>query len=326
MSQLDVAGSFPKVGRYAAIDCGTNSVKLIVADLAVGSARPVFSLSETTRIGTGMQANGMRLQPGPMHATLEAIERFVHAAGENGALETVAIGTAALRDATNSAEFLAAVTERCGVEIEIIAGAEEARLSFLAVRRDPHWRASPRLMVIDIGGGSTELIQGEEDSDRIRSRTSVNVGAVKLTEATLHSDPPSEEEVQAAKAAARDAFTAANIARAGSSKFRVVGVGGTLTNLASMKLGTDAEPEAIHGSILYVWEIEALSKALAERSIAERRTMLGLDPRRADIILAGSILLKHALTHIGSEKVEVSTRGLRWGLLYDRFLPAGNLE
>ena len=307
-------------GRYACIDCGTNSVKLIVADLAEDSAEPVFQLSETTRIGEGMQANAMHLQEEPMRRTLEAIVNFAAAARDNDALETVLIGTAALRDAHISADFVRRVQERCGLTLEIITGQEEARLSFLAVREDPYWRDIPQLLVIDIGGGSTELIQGEAGTDRIQARTSVNLGAVKLTEAFLRSDPPAAEQIAAANRAAAAAFDAAGLLIRMDQEFKVVGVGGTLTNLGAMKLASALDPEALHGMTLRVPEIEGLRTLLAQRSVEERRMLPGLDPRRADIILAGAMLLLHALAHIQSDRVGICTRGLRWGVLYDRFL------
>ncbi|HLJ55405.1 MAG TPA: hypothetical protein VKT77_10225 [Chthonomonadaceae bacterium] len=308
-------------GRYACIDCGTNSVKLIVADLTHGWSAPVLQLSDTTRIGEGMHANEMRLQTEPVRRTLEAIGRFATAARECGAIETALVGTAALRDAASSTEFTDAVRERSGLELDIIAGAEEARLSFLAVRLDPYWRSVPQLLVIDVGGGSTELILGAPGETRVLERTSVNVGAVKLTERFLPSDPPTPDQVAAAIAAAEAAFKAAPFTESAARGSIVVGVGGTLTNLAAMRQGANPEPEAIHGLALSELDIEALIASLAEKSIAERREMPGLDPSRADIILAGAILLRGALAHVDSQVVGVCTRGLRWGVLYDRFLP-----
>ncbi len=308
-------------GRYACIDCGTNSVKLIVADLGPDSAEPVFQLSETTRIGEGMRANAMRLQEEPMRRTLDAIERFATAARENEALETVLVGTAALRDAHISDDFVRQVQERCGLTMEIITGQEEARLSFLAVRRDPFWRDIPQLLVIDIGGGSTELIQGEAGSDSILARTSVNLGAVKLTEGFLTSDPPGEEQLAAANQAAAAAFDATGLQSRLDQAYKVVGVGGTLTNLGAMRLASALDPEALHGMTLRTPEIEHLCELLAKRTVQERCMLPGLDPRRADIILAGGILLLHALAHVQSDQVGICTRGLRWGVLYDRFLP-----
>jgi exopolyphosphatase/guanosine-5'-triphosphate,3'-diphosphate pyrophosphatase len=307
--------------RYAAIDCGTNSVKLIVADLSPDEARPVFELSEVTRIGEGMRANGLRLRDVPMERTLCAIEEFAAAAKEHGALEIAVIGTAALRDAGNTADFVARVRERAGLRLEVITGEEEARLSFLAVRRDPHWRRLPQLLVIDIGGGSTELIQGEAGGDGVQSRTSVNLGAVKLTEEFLGADRPSGTDVAAARAAAAEAFAAVRLKAEPAEPYHIVGVGGTLTNLGAMTLAVAPEPEALHGLSLRAADLEGLCARLSGLTLDERRAVAGLDPRRADIILAGTILLIQALKTIRSDRIDISTRGLRWGLLYDRFLP-----
>lgn len=311
--------STAKPGRYACIDCGSNTTKLIIADLTAGGV-PVYEGSETTRIGEGMQAHGMQLQSAPMRRTLDAIDRFVNSARESGAQDTVVIGTAALRDAQNRAEFVEQVKARTGLKLEVISGEEEARLSFLAVRRDPHWRAQPHLVVIDIGGGSTELIQGEEGADRVQSRISVNLGAVKLTESYLRSDPATADEVRAANDAAAAAFASVPLQDGVTRTHCVVGVGGTLTNLGAMKLHSSADLERVHGMTLLQRDLDTLCSTLAERSVEERRKLGGLDPRRADIILAGVILLIQALAHIHSDRIDICTRGLRWGVLYDRFL------
>jgi exopolyphosphatase/guanosine-5'-triphosphate,3'-diphosphate pyrophosphatase len=321
MTNSNPADGAPIPSRYACIDCGTNSVKLVVADLALEHAQPIHQNSSITRIGEGMRANGMRMLEEPMRRTLEVIATFVEEARAHGAVETALIGTAALRDAVNRDDFVKRVRERCGLDLEVIAGEEEARLSFLAVRRDPHWRALPSLLVIDIGGGSTELIQGAEGTDAVKSRISVNLGAVKLTEACLHSDPPSTAETASANEAARAAFQAASLVHAADGEYHVVGVGGTLTNLGGMKLHASVDPEQLHGMALTMSDLRAFCSQLGGLTVEERRALPGLDPGRADIILAGAILLTQALTHIGSEKIDVSTRGLRWGLLYDRFLP-----
>jgi exopolyphosphatase / guanosine-5'-triphosphate,3'-diphosphate pyrophosphatase len=321
MHETNPPADTDKPRRCACIDCGTNSVKLIVADLGRDLAEPVFELSETTRVGQGMHAGDMRLGQAAMDRTLEAIERFAAAARQHGAAETVLIGTAALRDARNSRDFAERVFERTGLTLEVITGEEEARLSFLAVRRDPHWRAFPQLLVIDIGGGSTELIQGEVGGDGVQARTSVNLGAVKLTERFLTSDPPTDEQLDAADRAAEEQFGAVALREPPRVPYHVVGVGGTLTNLGGMKLADAVDPERLHGLSLSVSELTGLRARLTGRSNEEKRALGGLDPRRADIILAGTILLIHALAHIHSDRIDISTRGLRWGLLYDRFMP-----
>ncbi len=306
--------------RYACIDCGTNSIKVIVADLGAAYAQSVFQLSETTRIGEGMQAHGMLLQPEPMRRTLDAIERFAQAAVSQGAQATALVGTAALRDARNRDEFVCQARQRSGLDLEVISGDEEARLSFLAVRHDPHWRTKTQLLVIDIGGGSTELIQGEVGTDRVASRISVNLGAVKLTESCLRSDPPSATELDAANGMAKKAFASVEVTRQTGQPYHVVGVGGTLTNLGAMKRAAAIDSEQLHGLSLSTGEISAFRDTLATHSVEMRRGLPGLEPSRADIILAGAILLMHALAHIHCDRVEISTRGLRWGVLYDRFL------
>lgn len=305
---------------YASLDIGTNSIKMTVADLANGGARRVFDQSVNTRLGEGMQAHGNRLREIPMRRTADGIAEYVALAKEYGARQLVAVGTAALRDAENRDEFLRRVQERCGLTIEVIPGEEEARLSYLAVRRDPHWRDSPELFVIDIGGGSTEVIRGEAHSGRIASRVSVNLGAVRLTENWLKSDPPTVAQLAAANQAAAQQFAQAPLDVDGTENFQVVGVGGTLTNLGAMNLGGVVEPETLHGYRLSADALEAQITRLAAASVAERQRFPGLDPRRADIILGGAILLSQALAHIGSAGIDISTRGLRWGVLYDRFL------
>lgn len=377
---------------YAAIDVGTNSVKLVIADLGGGRAERVFETTMTTRIGEGMQAHGMRLREIPMRRTLDALADFADITKQHNVLNSAAVGTAALRDAANSSEFLGRVKERCGIDIEIIPGEEEARLSYLAVRRDPHWRDSTRLLVIDVGGGSTEIIQGEPGTDRVASRMSINLGAVKLTESFLMSDPPTVAQLEAANQAASDACSKVKLLSVGrdvsSIPIEVVGVGGTLTNLGAMvrgiarinpnnesqgvgspptpnnggavvkppipinggavvkppspnnggvtnahsdtrhptldtltnpSTGQGASAELMHGFILNADDIERQMAILAVSSIEQRNQIVGLDPRRADIILGGAIMLSQALSCIGSGKIAISTRGLRWGLLYDRF-------
>jgi exopolyphosphatase/guanosine-5'-triphosphate,3'-diphosphate pyrophosphatase len=302
---------------YASIDVGTNSVKMIVADLC-GDTRLLWEQSVVTRLGEGMHEQARYLREAPMRRTLDALKEFMENAQQHGAKQVVAVGTAALRDADNREHFRRRAREQAGVEIEVISGEEEARLSYLAVRRDPHWRNQAHLCVIDVGGGSTEIIQGEAHSHRIASRTSVNLGAVKLTEQVLRSDPPTIAQLTRASQIAQEQFAQVRLLENGESM--VVGVGGTLTNLACMHLGGFAEAEVLHGHILTQDTLEDQIEHLAKRTIEERKSLPGLDPRRADIILGGAILLAQALARLGSPSLAVSTRGLRWGVLYDRFL------
>ncbi len=311
----------PDAALYAGVDVGSNTVKMIIGDLGGGRAARIYEASVQSRLGEGMAAHASRLREVPILRTLDALAHFVAAAKSYGVRQIVGVGTAALRNAENREEFLRRAQERSGLTIEVISGEEEARLSYLAVRRDPHWREVPRLLAIDIGGGSTEVIQGEAHSDRIANRISVNWGAVKLTESFLKSDPPAIAQLAAANQAAAEAFGAIPLPESfQDAETRVVGVGGTLSNLAAIQRGGRSLSDVMHGYVLPADDLEDVLSLLASRTVAERKTLPGLDPRRADIILGGAILLSQALAHLNSHSVEVSTRGLRWGLLYDRFL------
>ena len=305
---------------YACIDVGTNTVKMVIADLANGGAVRVFEQSDNTRLGEGMQAQAMRLREIPMRRTLDAIVEYGRIAQEHCVIDLVAVGTAALRDADNSPEFIERVEAACGVKIEVIPGEEEARLSYLAVRRDPHWREDKQLIVIDIGGGSTEVIHGDPNSDGIAARISLNIGAVKLTERFLRSDPPTIAQLSDANIFVQEVYARVENYPETLHPPTFVGVGGTVTNLGAMDNGRILSPEELHGYTLSQDALEGQIARLSVLTIEERKTLPGLDPRRADIILGGAILLSQALARAGSTEVAVSTRGLRWGVLYDRFL------
>ena len=349
---------------YAGIDVGTNSVKMIVADLAAGRANSIYDRTIITRLGEGMQALGGRLSGSAMNRTLDALDELAQAARRLNVRSLAVVGTAALRDALNTNDFLNRARTRCGLEIEVIAGEEEARLSYMAVRRDPQWRSLARLRVIDIGGGSTEIIEGVPDTDAVAARISVPYGAVRLTEAFLKYDPPTITQLDQANRAVRDAFAhidsqaarGANAAlgntasisdntysasdRTGGdgaedaaplsgaqpavvfdplAEYTLVGVGGTVTNLGAINQGGRETAYPLHGHVLTAEQLGDHIDLLAQRTIEQRKTISGLDPRRADIILGGAILLAQALARLNAPALHISTRGLRWGLLYDRF-------
>ena len=339
---------------YAGIDVGTNSVKMIVADLAAGRADSVYDRTIITRLGEGTQALGGRLSGSAMNRTLDALDELAQAARALNVRGLAVVGTAALRDAVNRDDFLRRVRTRCGFEIEVIAGEEEARLSYLAVRRDPQWRDLTSLRVIDIGGGSTEIIEGVPNTSKVGARISVPYGAVRLTEAFLKSDPPTIAQLDQANRAVRDAFanidshaaqdtqteltTASRLSNdtAGledadapaapdslvfdpAAAYTLVGVGGTVTNLGAINQGGRETDDPLHGHVLTAEQLGDHIDLLAQCSVEQRKTIAGLDPRRADIILGGAILLAQALARLNAPSLHISTRGLRWGLLYDRF-------
>jgi len=301
--------------RLAAIDIGTNTVKLtLVEQDGEGRFVPLIDTSRTTRLGEGMR--GRLLRETAMRRTLEALRDYLSFCQEYRVERIAAVGTAALREAMNRDEFLARAQE-LGVEVEVISGEEEARLSFLAVRRDPYWRRAERLLVVDIGGGSTEIIVSDSQGQAVGERVSLPLGGVRLTEMALHSDPPSIQQMATANRAAEAALQGLRLPAA---NYTAVGVGGTFVNMAAVHLRqAEHDPERLHGTVLALADVENQVSLYAAHTIEERKQIVGLDPARADIILGGAIILCQILCRIGLEAIAVSCHGLRWGVLYDRF-------
>ncbi len=299
--------------RLAAIDVGTNSTKLIVADVSEDGALTVISeQAEVTRLGEGVDAT-RRLGDAAQTRTLEAISRFAEDARQLGAVQVLGAGTSALRDAENGSDFLADVINGAGVEIEIISGDREAQLAFFAVASDPSLglSASDPLLVFDIGGGSTELILG--DGQGMGRHRSLDVGAVRLTERFLASDPPTDSELALASDCVRDAL---NTFPVPNSALRVIGIGGTALNVTAVTLGlTQPDPAAVHALSISQADVAAALARFESLPLAERRLIPGLEPKRADVIVAGALLLDALLTHFRAHHFTLSARGLRYGLL-----------
>lgn len=294
------------------MDVGSNSVKLLLADRDESGEFTLHQeFAQITRLGEGMHA--CRLREAAMRRTIEKLQEFLATCQDTGVEGLAVVGTAALREAANGDEFVERA-HAVGVPLERITGIEEARLSYLAVRLDPHWRSYPLITVVDIGGGSTEIVRGGGD---VAERRSIKLGAVRLTERTLQSNPPTIHEIaEASQLAGALLEEVLPVTGAGIA----VGVGGTFTNLAAVKLGLSGrDPEQIHGMRLTIDDIEKMAERFAGLTTEERQAIPGIDPGRADIILAGSIILIQTLNRLGLEVCDVSSRGLRWGVLYDRF-------
>jgi exopolyphosphatase/guanosine-5'-triphosphate,3'-diphosphate pyrophosphatase len=305
----------------AAVDIGTNSVKLTVGRRGEdGSLSILLDTTAITRLGKGVDEAG-RLDPEAVRRTLDALAGFGAEAKALGATRIAAVGTSALRDAADGREFIAEASNRLGGPVEVISGEREAELIYNAARRDPEiarqTRGAAALAVMDIGGGSTEVVLGRGDA--VRFRDSLQLGAVRLTERTLHSDPPTEAERGAAVALADEALAAVPAPEGGVV---AVGSGGTIANLAAMeRMAADPArrptPDDLHGTRLTLDQIEARIRALAALTLAERRQTPGLEPDRADVIIAGAIIQARALRRLGADGVIASARGLRYGLLYE---------
>jgi exopolyphosphatase/guanosine-5'-triphosphate,3'-diphosphate pyrophosphatase len=302
------------VRRHAALDVGTNSVKLHVGERRPdGSWQAVADRVEITRLGEGRDATG-RLAAEPVERTVVAIEGLVDEARRHGSQAIAAVGTAGLRAAPNAAELLDAVRARTGVEIEVISGEEEARLAFLAVKAELGL-GNGSLVVFDTGGGSSQFTFGA--GDRVDEQFSVNVGAARLTEAYGLDRPISEETLAGALVA-----VAAELGRLDGrpAPDSVVGLGGAVTNLAAVKHGLETyDPDIVQGTVLDLPEIDRQLELYRTRTADERREIAGLQPKRAEVILAGACIVRTVLAKLGAGSLTVSDRGLRHGLLRERF-------
>ncbi len=300
--------------RFAAIDVGTNSVLLLVADRnEQGAFTAVLERADITRLGRGVD-QAKALAPDAIAETTAAIERFVAEARGLHAEGIAISATSAARDASNGQAFLDGVRARTGVSVDIISGDEEAKLSYGSAFAD--FGGQGPLVVLDIGGGSTEFIFGDATGG-IGFRHSFDVGSVRLTERFLRHDPPSATEL--AELGAMLDQTLHSLPKA-PAEARVIGIAGTVTTLFSVARSLETyDAGRVHGQTLRLDEVRATVARLAALPVHLRRSVPGLQPRRADVIVAGGLILQRALELLGASQLTVSDRGLRWGLLVDRF-------
>jgi exopolyphosphatase/guanosine-5'-triphosphate,3'-diphosphate pyrophosphatase len=301
-------------GRYAVVDVGTNSVKFHIGERSAdGAWTTVVDRSEVTRLGEGLDDTG-DLQPEPMARTVDAIAGMAAEAKEQDVLAIGAVGTAGLRIAKNSATFVDAVRERCGVEVEVIPGEEEARLAYVATTAGLGIGGGS-LAVFDTGGGSSQFTFGHGGS--VDERFSVNVGAVRFTEQFALDGPVSDEIVAEAGAAIGGDLSRLDGRPAPEA---LVAMGGAVTNLAAVKHELAAyDSVVVQGTMLDRAEIERQVELYRTRTADERREIVGLQPKRAEVILAGALVVRTVMDKLGKDALTVSDRGLRHGLIVERF-------
>ena len=299
---------------YAVIDVGTNSVKFHVAEhLASGSWRTVVDRAEVTRLGEGLGEAGELAAPA-MRGTLAAISGMAAEARQHGVATLLAVGTMGLRTARNSASFLQQVRAQCGVEIEVISGDEEGRLAYVAVRSGLGL-SDGSAVVFDTGGGSTQFTFGH--GAKVDDRFSLNVGAARLTEQLGLDGVLTDEQLVRALAGVAGEFTRLDGA---PSPETLVGMGGAVTNLTAVKLRLATyDADAVQGSVLERSEVDRQIELYRTHGVEERRRIVGLQPKRADVILAGACVVRTVLDKLRKDALRVSDRGVRHGLLVDRF-------
>ena len=302
------------MSRKAIIDIGSNSIKFFVGELAADKTiTTVLDTNDIARLGENLNKTGM-ICPEAMERNVASVANFCAKAKELGADEIVAVGTMALRTASNSAEFVEKVKAACGLEVQIIPGEEEARLSYLAVLSGLPLQGGD-LVVFDTGGGSTEFIFGH--GTQLVKRFSVNLGAVRITENYLTSDPVTPEQVSAAIAQIDKEFAVAGVE---GHPDQLVGMGGTVTSLGAVKHKMiKYDPDVIQGSTLTKADISEQIGDYSTRTIEQRKELPGLQPKRADVILAGACILDVITSRLGVDKLTISDRGLRHGLAFDLF-------
>ncbi|WP_428264409.1 Ppx/GppA phosphatase family protein [Haliangium sp.] len=311
MTAADTAAPHPG-RRLATLDIGTNTLLLLVAEQqADGSLRAIYEACEFGRLGQGLDRSGA-LATDAVTRSLEILRRYRADMDRHGVGAVAAVGTQALREARNRDAFTAPAAEILGRPIEIIAGEREAALVYQAVSASFPALAGTAFAIADVGGGSTEVVVA--DTGGVASVTSVPIGSVRLSERHLGGDPPTAAELEALTADI-DAVLAPLPLPAG---IRVVGTAGTATTMAGVALALDDyDPERVNGFTMSTAAVDDQLRTLAALSVAERRRLPGLEPRRADVIVAGAAIFARLLHRARADELLISDRGVRWGLAYE---------
>jgi exopolyphosphatase / guanosine-5'-triphosphate,3'-diphosphate pyrophosphatase len=300
--------------RYAVIDVGTNSVKFHVGERDAGGRwRTIVDRAEVTRLGEGLGDGGAILTE-PLERTVAAIAGMVEEARHNRVQATAAVGTAGLRMARNRDQVIATIRARTGITVEVITGDEESRLDYLAVRSGLGTQEGS-LVVFDTGGGSSQFTFGH--GLRVEERFSVQVGAVRYTERFGLSDVVEPGVVEDARAA-----ISADLARLNGRPRpdALVAMGGAVTNITAVKLALASyDADLVHGAVLDQTEIDRQIELYRSRDAESRRLIVGLQPKRAEVILAGACIVRTVMEKLGRQTLTVSDRGIRHALLLDRF-------
>jgi exopolyphosphatase/guanosine-5'-triphosphate,3'-diphosphate pyrophosphatase len=299
--------------RVAGIDCGTNSVRLLVADVLDGRLVDVVREMRIVRLGAGVDRT-RSFAPEAIERTRVALGDYAAAIAENAAERVRMVATSATRDALNRDVFVAMVRAVLGVEPEVISGAEEAGLSFAGAVDGLPGISGP-VLVADIGGGSTELVLGDAARpDRLRSY-SMDVGCVRMTERHLHDDPPTCDQIAATVEDLRAAIAEAGAQVPITAPATFVGVSGTVTTLAAITLGLRRyEPAAIHGTVLSAEQIDEVASRLLLMTHAERAALPVMHPGRVDVIGGGALVLRTLLEATGAAELTVSEHDILDGI------------
>jgi exopolyphosphatase/guanosine-5'-triphosphate,3'-diphosphate pyrophosphatase len=321
-NRLNPTGTIPSVGTLRGlIDIGTNSVKLLVAEVNGHCVRPVHEVSEQTRLGRGFYETH-RLLPEAIRDTADAVLHFKKIAEELRVESLKVIATSAARDAQNQAELLEAVQRLSGLVVEVISGDQEAEWVYQGVTTDPAI-AGGRLLILDVGGGSSEFILGEGPHKQFQE--SFHMGSVRLLEQLHPADPPLPGELQACRNTIRS-FISERIVpdvgralRSSTTPCRLIGTGGASTIMGRITYQLESfERDRLEGAVLKRTDIHSLVDRLWSLSFNDRRRIIGLPKKRADVILTGAAIYEGVMEQLGFDELTISTRGIRFGGLLMR--------
>ncbi|MEI6450604.1 MAG: Ppx/GppA family phosphatase [Actinomycetes bacterium] len=299
---------------YAVIDVGTNSVKFHIGERREdGSWVTLVDRAELTRLGEGIAETG-DIAPAAIERTVAAIAGMADEAQANRASALVAVGTMGLRSAQNGDELIARVRERCGVAIEVLPGEEEGRLAYLAAKAGLGL-AEGSVVVFDTGGGSTQFTFGR--GSEVDEQFSLNIGAVRLTAQFGLGGPIARQQLDEALAAIAGEFGRLDGVPPPDA---LVGMGGAITNMTAVMLGLSPyDPEVVQGTVLNRAAVDRQIELYRAYDVEARRQIVGLQPKRADVILAGACVVRTVMDKLGRDALTVSDRGLRHGVLLERF-------
>lgn len=296
--------------RVAAVDVGTNSTRLLVAEGAPGDMRPIDRRMTITRLGEGVGSR-RRLAPEALRRTFETVAEFAAICGEYGVHKLRVTGTSAVRDAHNRDEFFSGIERLTGTRPVLLSGEEEARATFLGACSD--LPPDGPVLVVDIGGGSTELVVGEGTPQRI---VSLEMGCVRMFERFLASDPPTAAEMRALRDDVSGQFERVAPDLRVPPGARLVGVAGTVTQLAALKAGIPVyDPDVTHHAVLSHGDVRSLVRRLASLPYEKRLRVKGLEKGRVDVIVAGALILQCVMEAFDAAEVLVSEKDILDGLV-----------
>lgn len=296
--------------RVAAIDCGTNSIRLLIADVEGSQVRDVTRVMRVVRLGEGVDISG-RLSPAAMQRTWAAVEDYAGQIRAAGAQQVRMVATSASRDAENAEDFVDGVVERLGQPPEVISGAEEAHLSFVGARSVLDLPGE--VLVVDIGGGSTEFVVGDEDVSAARS---VNIGCVRMTERHLRDDPPTADQIVAATTDIDEAIEDARQATRFERAEHLIGLAGSVTTVAALAMDLpEYDSSRIHGSRISEADVHRVTAEMLTATRAQRAAEPVMHPGRVDVIGGGALVLDRIMRAGQFGEVVVSEHDILDGIV-----------